>query len=52
MLVTLLSIALAFGQALSGPVEICDDCQLPVDDGCRCVCYSGGYDPTDPACQF
>jgi len=30
---------------------ICDDCNLPSDDGCRCVCYSGGYDPTDPACQ-
>lgn len=32
--------------------DICDDCNLPVDDGCKCVCYSGGYDPDDPACQF
>ena len=32
--------------------DICGDCGLDVDDGCKCVCYSGGYDPDDPACQF
>ena len=39
-------------QALAMPSDICDDCNYPVDDGCKCVCYSGGYDPDDPACQF
>ena len=38
--------------ALTGVSDICDDCNYPVDDGCKCVCYSGGYDPDDPACQF
>lgn len=38
--------------AMTGGGDICDDCNYPVDDGCKCVCYSGGYDPDDPACQF
>ena len=45
-----LSLAFALAQITGG--EICDDCNLDVDDGCKCVCYSGGYDPDDPACQF
>ena len=45
------ALALAAAQLFAGPGEICGDCQLPPDDGCKCVCYSGGYDPTDPACQ-
>lgn len=45
-----LTLALAFAQLTGG--EICQDCNLPPDDGCKCVCYSGGYDPDDPACQF
>jgi len=46
------ALALAAAQFLAGPTEYCQDCNLPVDDGCKCVCYSGGYDPDDPACQF
>ena len=46
------ALALAAAQLLAGPTEYCQDCNLPVDDGCKCVCYSGGYDPDDPACQF
>lgn len=26
---------------------ICDDCNLPSDDGCRCVCWSGNPRPGD-----
>ena len=37
--------------ALRSQAEICQDCNLPVDNGCRCPCYSGGYDPSDPDCQ-
>lgn len=36
--------------ALRSQAEICQDCNLPVDSGCRCMCYSGGYDPSDPDC--
>jgi hypothetical protein len=36
--------------ALRAP-ERCSDCNLIVGTGCRCDCYSGGYDPRDPACQ-
>lgn len=36
--------------ALRGQQEICQDCNLPVDRGCKCMCYSGGYDPSDPSC--
>ena len=43
-------LALALAQLVGD--DICDDCNYPVDDGCKCVCYSGGYDPDDPACQF
>ena len=46
------ALALAAAQFMVGPADICDDCNYPVDDGCKCVCYSGGYDPNDPACQF
>lgn len=46
----LYALALIGWQALAGD-DICGDCNLPADDGCRCVCYSGGYDPDDPACQ-
>ena len=46
------ALALAAAQLVAGPTEYCMDCNLPVDDGCKCVCYSGGYDPDDPACQF
>ena len=46
------ALALAALQALAGPSDICDDCNYPADNGCKCVCYSGGYDPDDPACQF
>ena len=49
---SLAPLSLALALTSWGPAEICDDCNLPVDDGCRCVCYSGGYDPDDPACQF
>ena len=45
-----LTLALSLAQLTGG--DICDDCNYPVDDGCKCVCYSGGYDPDDPACQF
>lgn len=56
-LFTLWALASARVRALSGwnPLrapETCRDCNLDVDDGCRCVCYSGGFDPDDPACQF
>lgn len=37
--------------ALRGP-ERCSDCNLTVGDGCRCECYSGGYNPDDPACSW
>jgi len=47
----LYALALRGWEALVGD-DICGDCNLPVDDGCRCECYSGGYDPNDPACQF
>ena len=43
--------ALQGWNALAAP-EKCQDCNLDVDNGCRCVCYSGGFDPDDPACQF
>lgn len=46
------ALALAAAQFMATPADICDDCNYPVDDGCKCVCYSGGYDPDDPACQF
>jgi hypothetical protein len=26
---------------------ICDDCNLPSDDGCQCVCWSGNPRPGD-----
>ena len=45
-----LTLGLLLAQMMGG--DICDDCNHPVDDGCKCVCYSGGYDPNDPACQF
>ena len=48
----LYALALVAAQLTVGPADICDDCHYPVDDGCKCVCYSGGYDPNDPACQF
>ncbi len=50
-LFSLWALAVSGWQAMTGG-DICDDCNLPVDDGCKCVCYSGGYDPDDPACQF
>ena len=50
-LVALWALAVQGWHTLAAP-ELCDDCNLDVDDGCRCVCYSGGYDPDDPACQF
>ena len=55
-LVALWALASARMHALQGwnalrASDICDDCNLDVDDGCRCECYSGGYDPADPACQ-
>ena len=50
-LFSLWALAVSGWNALTGS-DICDDCNLPVDDGCKCVCYSGGYDPDDPACQF
>jgi hypothetical protein len=64
-LFSLWALAVSGWQAMTGG-DICDDCSrqagaanLPVDDGCKCVCYSGGNrqvgeanDPDDPACQF
>lgn len=47
----LYTLAVSGWHALAGD-DICGDCGLDVDDGCKCVCYSGGYDPDDPACQF
>ena len=50
-LFSLWALAVSGWNALAGD-DICGDCNLPADDGCKCVCYSGGYDPDDPACQF
>ena len=58
-LVALWALAVQGWHALAAP-ELCDDCNLDVDDGCRCVYYSGdgacpgprSGDPDDPACQF
>ena len=58
-LFSLWALAVSGWNALAGD-DICGDCNLPADDGCKCVCTSGGGacpglrsgDPDDPACQF